>query len=551
LNSDIKSVMVNKKEYKDLEGSVSYTLIILVFFATIGGFLFGYDTGVVSGVTIFWDDDHTLSLSVVQTEQLVSVTVGAAAIGTAISGMPLQWYGRKPLILVASVMYVLGSGILAVANGFGMLFFGRFLLGLGVGLSSIAVPVYLAEMSPPHLRGGIVACYTVSIVAGQAIASLLNIGVDIWFSDSMKWRVSLGFAALPAAIQFFGFVFGLPESPKWLASMDRKKEALVILKTLRYNPTEEQIASDLEKLEAMPVEDVGEIGALLREIRRTPRLRRTFKVGMGLQLLQQFSGINTLMYYGAPILVMCGFPKTQSLELAFLLALAQGIGILFSTQLFDKYGRRALMIPSSFTSGFCLCLVSLAFLNGVEKNQFLALAGLFGYLLFFGFGLSPGPWVLNSEIYPVHMRGLGNSAATTLNWVANYIISSSFLTLVHVMGRPAVFLCLGIVGFLGAIWLYYDLPETANKTLEEIGELFDHPNDKASPYPSISDQHQHDHQQHHHHSSSSSSSSSIHHHNSMDHGLMVSNDYHIEGDIDNPLIDDEIGSTHVGGNHIE
>jgi MFS family permease len=158
----------------------------------------------------------------------------------------------------------------------------------------------------------------------------------------------------------------------------------------------------------------------------------------------------------------------------------QGLGILSSANFFDKYGRRAMLIPSCILSSICMYIVALAFQLGVDSHQQVALIGLFGYLLFFGFGLSPGPWVINSEIYPVHVRGLGNAAATTTNWVANYVVSASFLTLVRVLGRPGVFISFGCIGLMGALWIYYDLPETANKTLEEIEELFEEENNETS-----------------------------------------------------------------------
>jgi MFS family permease len=153
------------------------------------------------------------------------------------------------------------------------------------------------------------------------------------------------------------------------------------------------------------------------------------------------------------------------------------MGILLSTGLFDKYGRRAMMLPSCVLSSICMYMVGLAFQLGVSEHQKLALFGIFGYLLFFGFGLCPGPWIINSEIYPLHVRGLGNAAATTTNWVANYVVSASFLTLVRVLGRPGVFISFGCIGLMGARWIYVELPETANKTLEEIQLLFEQPED--------------------------------------------------------------------------
>ena len=269
-------------------GAMSCSLIFLTIFATIGGFLFGYDTGVVSGVTLFWTDDSKLAISSFQIEMAVSITVGAAAVACALSGMPLQWYGRKPIIIVSCACYVMGSLVLAVAGSFAVLFTGRLLLGLGVGLSSIAVPVYLAELSPPAFRGRIVSSYTLSIVVGQASSCGVNILCDKYLDPSAKWRWALGIAAGPALVQLTGFLLGLPESPKWLASAGRGEEALAVLRRLRGPETSEaEVEADWRALEQLPDEDVGDLQALAREIWRTPHLRRIFGLGVGLQALQQ------------------------------------------------------------------------------------------------------------------------------------------------------------------------------------------------------------------------------------------------------------------------
>ena len=170
------------EESEPIQRQQSFTraLLLLTIFATIGGALFGYDTGVVSGVEVFLEHDRHLSLSKFQIQQVVSATVGAAAVGTAISGLPLQWYGRRPLIIAASILYVLGSVLLALAHDFVTLMVGRISLGFGVGLSSIAIPVYLSELYPSQYRGRVVACYTSSIVFGQLVACIANIAADEW-----------------------------------------------------------------------------------------------------------------------------------------------------------------------------------------------------------------------------------------------------------------------------------------------------------------------------------------------------------------------------------
>ena len=191
--------------------AMSYRLVLLVAFAVLGGFLFGYDTGVVSGASVYVQRD--LGLTDGEVEAFVSITVGFAALGAVCAGVPLQRYGRKPVIDVASALFALGSLAVAAAGGLRGLLVGRALLGLGVGLSSMAIPVYVAESAPPELRGRLVSCYNLFIVLGQAAACGANVLCARTFSVGSRWRVAMGFAAVPALAQLVGFRF-LPESPR-------------------------------------------------------------------------------------------------------------------------------------------------------------------------------------------------------------------------------------------------------------------------------------------------------------------------------------------------
>ena len=200
-------------------------------------------------------------------------------------------------------------------------------------------------------------------------------------------------------------------------------------------------------------------------------------------------GINTVMYYGGHILELCGFGRGNSVKLAAVLALAQGLGLCVSTPLFDRKGRRALVLPSAVASGACIFVVAFAFAfvspeghsrGSAALGKALALLGLLGYLFAFGCGLSPGPWVINAEIYPLHVRGLGNSAATTTNWVANYAVSATFLTLIRGFGKSGTFALFGAVCLVSAMWLDRRLPETSGLSLEAIEDLFRRPGDKDS-----------------------------------------------------------------------
>uniref|UniRef100_A0A7S2RIC0 Hexose transporter 1 n=1 Tax=Rhizochromulina marina TaxID=1034831 RepID=A0A7S2RIC0_9STRA len=454
--------------------SASWTLICLTGLSALGGFLFGYDTGVVSGAEVFMKNDQQLGLSDLEIELVVSVTVGAAALATAVSGFPMQVYGRKPIIMVACVAYTCGSLAVALAKGLGLLLLGRSLLGVGVGLSSMSTPIYLAEMAPSEIRGMLVACFNLNIVLGQLVACLVNMACTTIGDDDLRWRVSMGIAAVPAVIQFAGFL-ALPESPRWLAQNGRIHSAVKVLRSLRGAGTsEEQLQEDIQALGELPQDDIGDLASVIRDIRSKVHYQRIFRLGMGLMAFQQLTGINTIMYYGGDILERTGFADSSSVALTAVLAAAQGLGILISIPLFDRYGRRPLILCSTVGVVVSLVVVGLSFLGGVENKvcQATALTGLLGYLVSFGVGLSPGPWIVNAEIYPLSVRGVGNSAATTVNWLFNFAISASFLTIVNSVGIGASFLGFAAIGVVGFMLLLRHLPETSGRSLEDIELLF-------------------------------------------------------------------------------
>lgn len=449
-------------------------VILLTCFSVIGGFLFGYDTGVISGAGALTQEDF--GLSNFDLEMVTSITVAGAAISAAASGWPMQVYGRRPTIMVASVLYVIGALLVGVAPGLGILLLGRLVLGLGIGTASIAIPVFIAEAAPTERRGQLVGLNNLFCVFGQISACIANIVCDRSMPVSSAWRTSMGLAAFPAAIQLIGFL-GLPESPRWLAQVGRSEEAISVIKLIRAGGSEEQIEADYEALQRIMQDEQHTPG--ISEILSNRKLRRMFHVGMGVMALQQLSGINTVMYYGTKILIMVGLPQSQSIEMSALLAIAQCVGILSTSNLFDKWGRRSLMIPSLLLASLCLALTGACFIN-IHSYGNAAVGFILAYLFFFGCGLSSGPWILNSEIYPVNVRGIGNSAAITTNWAFNYAISVCFLTLCDTVGRLATFVGIGVLGIFGAMWLSAFVPETKGLALEDIQKLFDDPHASSS-----------------------------------------------------------------------
>lgn len=343
----------------DTQGQVQRTpqfVYTLAFFAAIGGFLFGYDTGVVSGAMLLLQPEFELDS--VWEEMVVSATILFAAIFALVGGPLNDRIGRKAVTVVASLVFTGGAVLLGVAQNKVMLLAGRSILGVGIGLASMTVPMYIAECAPVHLRGRLVTVNNLFITGGQFVASILD-GV---FSYDKKngWRWMLGLAAVPSAVQFVGFLF-LPESPRWLIKHGRITEAREVLQKCRGTENVEEELNTVRELceeDQRLMEDTGKENILMK-ILRTPSVRRAVLVGSGLQLIQQVSGINTVMYYSATIIRMTGVRDT-SLAI-WLAAMTAGVNFVFTilgVWLVERIGRRPLILGSLV--GVLISLVVLA-----------------------------------------------------------------------------------------------------------------------------------------------------------------------------------------------
>nr|XP_039253423.1 proton myo-inositol cotransporter-like [Styela clava] len=328
-------------------------LYLLTSLAAIGGFLFGYDTGVVSGAMILLKEEFDLDNT--WQELIVAVAVGFAAI-FALIGSPLNnIWGRKGVILLSSVIFALGSVLMAIAKDKVMLLVGRATVGAAIGLSSMTIPMYIAESSPPEIRGKLVTINVLFITGGQVIASC----VDGLFSNDKEngWRFMLGLAAIPAAIQFVGFLF-LPESPRWLIEKGKLNKAAQILKKILGNGLKVQ-----HEMEALKRTYEEQKSVRFCRLFTETSVRRALFVGCGMQMFQQLVGINTVMYYSATIIQMSGVKDdTVVIWLAAGVASMNFFGTVIGIWLVERLGRRTLSLLSMAGVLFALLLLSLAFL---------------------------------------------------------------------------------------------------------------------------------------------------------------------------------------------
>ncbi|KAL2563643.1 hypothetical protein GLYMA_20G246200v4 [Glycine max] len=439
--------------------------------ASIGGLLFGYDTGVISGALLYIKDDfpevrHSNFLQ----ETIVSMAVTGAIVGAAAGGWINDVYGRKKATLIADVIFTLGAIVMAAAPDPYILIIGRVLVGLGVGIASVTAPVYIAESSPSEIRGALVGINVLMITGGQFLSYLINLAFT---QVPGTWRWMLGVSGVPAVVQFFLMLL-LPESPRWLFIKNRKEEAITVLAKIydfarledEVNLLTTQSEKDCQRRDGIRYWDVF----------KSKEIRLAFLAGAGLQAFQQFIGINTVMYYSPTIVQMAGF---QSNELALLLSLIvagmNAAGSVLGIYLIDHAGRRKLALYSLGGVIASLIILALSFFNQSSESGlygWLAILGLALYIAFFSPGMGPVPWTVNSEVYPEEYRGICGGMSATVNWVSNLIVVQSFLSVAAAVGTGPTFLIIAIIAVLAFMFVVVYVPETKGLTFDEVELLW-------------------------------------------------------------------------------
>ncbi|XP_057692171.1 proton myo-inositol cotransporter-like isoform X2 [Corythoichthys intestinalis] len=345
---------------------------VLAFFSALGGFLFGYDTGVVSGAMLLLKRE--MNLNTLWQELVVSSTVGAAAISSLGGGFCNGLLGRRLCTLLASFIFTIGGFIMTFAPNKEVLLVGRIIIGLGIGLASMTLPVYIAEVSPPHMRGQLVTIIIVLVTAGQFIACVVDGAFSYMSRDG--WRYMLGLSVLPSIVQFVGFIF-LPESPRWLLQKGRQQEARQVLTRIRgCQEVDEELDYIRTSIEEEEKEQQGGGLIILRILNHGPT-RRALIVGCGLQMFQQLTGINTVMYYSATILQMSGVRDEK--RAIWLSAVTSGTNFVctsLSIWLVDRVGRRKLTVASLAGTALSLTVLSVGFLLSAQYSPAVTLKPL-------------------------------------------------------------------------------------------------------------------------------------------------------------------------------
>jgi sugar porter (SP) family MFS transporter len=433
-------------------------LIFVITVASFGGFLYGYHTGVIAGALGFLSSRFQLSIA--DQGMVVSIILVGALIGAMGAGTLADRWGRKRGIALTSMLFIVGAAIITFSESYTTLLTGRFISGLAVGVISVAGPLYLAEVSPPHYRGAFVACYQLAIALG-ILASFI---VNYLFVSTADWRWMFAVGIFPAVVQLFALFF-LPETPAWLFKHGLEKHGIKALERLRKD------REWMDQLEAMRSaashHKHGNWKALF-----SPQIRFVLIVGFVLSVLQQITGINTVIYYAPKIFETAGIGSATGAILATL-----GIGIinvvvtLLSTWLLDRAGRRILLLIGVGGMAVSLALLAWAYYLNSGMISAIAFICLMSYVAFFAIGLGPVTWVVLSEIYPLKVRGKAMTLAAFGNWLFNYIVSLTFLDLIGKFGPQGTFLLYAVISALAVGFIYRFIPETKGKSLEEIESL--------------------------------------------------------------------------------
>jgi sugar porter (SP) family MFS transporter len=429
---------------------------IAALFAALGGLLFGYDTGVISGALIFIKREFGLTTAA--EEIVVSGVLLGATIGAIVGGKAADLFGRRRVLLVTAAIFGVGALASAVAPSPTILIVSRVVLGLAIGLASTTVPVYLSEVAPPHARGWVVSLFQLAVTVGIVVAYL----TDYAFASVEGWRWMLGLAVAPALV-FGAGMFFLPETPRWLIHGGHHEVAHRVLVRIRGAP---DVNVEIAEIRASLAEQT-ESGHWTDLLRR--QVRPALLVGLGLAIFQQITGINTVIYYAPKILQAAGFNSASGAILATVGVGVVNVGMtVFAMFLVDRAGRRPLLLVGIAGMIIALGLLGLNFRYSSGQLAWIAVICLMGYVASFAISLGPIFWLLIAEIYPLKIRGLAEGTAATFNWASNLIVSLTFLTLVEKLGASPTFLLYALASVASWLFAYYFVPETKGRTLEQI-----------------------------------------------------------------------------------
>ncbi len=426
--------------------------------AAVGGVLYGYDMGIIAAAAIFVK--RTFAISTGMEELVVSIVLVGAMVGALAGGAIADRIGRRATLVWAAGIFIVGSVLAPLAPNVATLIVARAIIGIGIGFTSVTAPVYVSELAPPQSRGMLIGLYQFALTIGIALADL----VGYWLAAQGAWRLMFGLAAVPTLF-FLAIILTVPESPRWLFARNRRQDAEKVLRSYTDAVGTEQSLEDIREGLKVPVEQKW--SALW-----SPGVRGATHIAIGLTVLQQVTGINTIIYYGPQIFELAGIASHASAIFATLLvALVNVLATVVGILLVDRIGRKPLLYVG--VAGMTLALFALSFAFGRHDAMgsslgIIALCCLMIYIACFAFSLGAIAWILVSEIFPLRVRGRGVAIATLFSGLSNFLVSLTFLSLISAVGNAFTFAIYGTLSVATLIFVRFAVPETCGRNLESI-----------------------------------------------------------------------------------
>ncbi|MBQ4213089.1 sugar porter family MFS transporter [Selenomonas ruminantium] len=438
----------------------------IYFFGSFGGILFGYDIGVMTGALPFLQNDWGLAGNASIIGWITSSVMFGAIFGGALAGQLSDKLGRRKMILLSALIFVVGSILSGLAPQDGSLYLiaVRVLLGLAVGAASALVPAYMSEMSPARLRGRLSGINQTMIVSGM----LLSYVVDFLLKDmpeTIAWRLMLSLAAVPAIILFLG-VLRLPESPRFLVRHGKLEEARQVLGFIR---EKNEVDAELRDIQETAQEETAAAANTSLSTLLSDKYRYLVTAGVGVAAFQQFQGANAIFYY-IPLIVEQATGQAASSQLMW--PIIQGILLVLGSLVFlaiaDRFKRRTLLTLGGTVMGLSFILP--AVINSIvpDTDPMMIVGFLCVYVAFYSFTWAPLTWVIVGEIFPLAIRGRASGMASSFNWIGSFLVGLLFPIMTASISQAAVFAIFGCICLLGVAFIRNCVPETRGATLEEI-----------------------------------------------------------------------------------
>ncbi len=440
--------------------SASAFLLTASGIAAIAGFLYGYDTGIISGALL--QITHDFSLSSHAQEWVTSAILVGAVIGALVCGKLSGLIGRRYTVMTVAAIFAIGVIASGLSGSAISLAIARIILGFAVGGASQIVPVYIAELAPPEKRGRLVTFFNISIGAGILTAGL----VGAFLQDIWSWRIMFSVAAIPALILLFGML-PLPESPRWLVGQKRIKEARIALNMVR--ETDREVRHELRNIQKVHDKTERKSAASWKDLTQ-PWLRPALLAGLGVAAFTQLSGIEMMIYYTPTFLTDAGFSRGTALHSALGVAVIYLLLTITGKLLVDRIGRRTLtlwMMPGAIIS---LLLLGGVFVMNSHGGQYswLIVTCLFAFMIFNSGGIQVIGWLIGSEVYPMGIREKATSLHAAILWGSNLLLTGTALSLVNLLGIGGAMWFYALLNLLGFLFIYFIVPETKGRSLEEI-----------------------------------------------------------------------------------